>query len=119
MPFRFTGPLNEQPLKVADKLTETGRLALTGIEYAPVASVVAASVAPPVSFTLAPASAPPPGPVTWPEIEIDPTTADETLSADSPSGADCCVHATPNAIGTTTCASKRPRPNNPTIPLLN
>ncbi|HEY0467316.1 MAG TPA: hypothetical protein VGC79_24120 [Polyangiaceae bacterium] len=106
MLFSLVGPVKLQPVKLAVAVTETGKFAVTEIEYAPVVSVLAESVTAPVSLTVAPTNGPPPELVTRPEIEIVPTTADETCSADSPS-AGCCPQPATNA-NAASCAHIRP-----------
>jgi hypothetical protein len=74
-PFTFTGPLNVQPDRVATAVNETGRFAVIEIEYAPVASAVAESTEPPLSWITVPVRAVLPGPSTLPETVMLPTTA--------------------------------------------
>jgi hypothetical protein len=83
-PFRLTGPLKEQFARVAETETDIGRFAVTESEYMPIASATVASCAAPFTFTVAPGSPPPPGPVARPEITIVPMMASFAVVTLSP-----------------------------------
>jgi hypothetical protein len=75
MPFRLTGPVNVQLVRLAETETETGRFTVSEIEYAPVASVRAVICDAPLSCMRTPVNAVAPGPVACPEMVMVPIAA--------------------------------------------